>query len=102
MSHIKGSCNRRNGPRWTPRRASGSSDDVQAGREVAHALKASWRSLWCWLLDHRWDFALVRGDDGEPGGDMCSRCRAERPNYSYPCRCLGGCKCESEGFVGVE
>ncbi len=61
-------------------------------------------ALLCWLFGHRWCFGLVRGDDGEPGGDICERrgCRAERANYTYPCRCLGGCKCEFEGFAEVE
>lgn len=52
---------------------------------------------------------MVRGDDGEPGGDSCGRCAAARANYALPCRCLGktgpgiwGCRCEFEGFVGVE
>lgn len=83
---------------------------MQAVRGAVRALKASWRRLCCWFLDHQWYFALVRGDDGEPGGDVCYRCRAERANYTGPCRCLGktsepgiwGCKCEFEGFVGVE
>jgi len=105
MSHIKDNCN----PRWTPRGARGSSDGLQVVSRVRRALKASWRASLCWIFGHRWGWALVRGDDGEPGGDSCGRCAAARANYALPCRCLGktgpgiwGCRCEFEGFVGVE
>jgi hypothetical protein len=83
---------------------------VQLVSRAVRAFKASWRSLGCWFLDHRWDWYMARGRYGEPGGESCSRCGASRPKYTLPCRCLGktdepgiwGCKCEFEGFVGVE
>lgn len=43
---------------------------------------------WCRLFGHDWCGNAVRGDDGEPLGELCRRCRAERSAVGGPCRCL--------------
>jgi hypothetical protein len=65
-------------------------------------------ALICFFFGHRWALEYVRGDNGEPGGNLCIRCTRTEPNYALPCRCLGEtyypldympCQCEFNGFV---
>jgi hypothetical protein len=47
----------------------------------------------CRIFDHDWSGQTVRGDDGEPCGQVCLRCRAKRSVTGGPCRCLCPCRC---------